>query len=78
MAQLPPDGDWLVQQIGTEIMLIHRYTEQVIVRYDAGTPDAAARAQKTIALNDELSVEQKAFAHFWCGYFYACNAHELI
>jgi hypothetical protein len=28
MAQLPPDGDWLVQQINSEVIIFHRYTDE--------------------------------------------------
>jgi len=27
MAQLPPDGGWLIQQIDGEVILFRRYTE---------------------------------------------------
>jgi hypothetical protein len=76
MAGLPPDGDWLVQQIGGEVILFHRYTEREIVRFDPSDGDAAARAQKDIALCAELDAEQKSFAHFWSGYFYAHAGHQ--
>lgn len=71
MAQLPPDGDWLIQQIGGEVILFQRYTEQEIVRFDPSDANAAAQAQQVIASCDELDQEQKCFAHFWSGYFYA-------
>lgn len=70
MAQLPPDGEWLIQQIGGEVILFHRYTEEEIVRFDPGDPDAAAKAQSVIH-ESQLTDEQKNFAHFWSGYFYA-------
>ena len=74
MAQLPPDGDWLVQQIDGEVIIFHRYTEDEIVRFDPGIPDEAAKAQRAIYDSDRLSDEEKCFAHFWSGYFYA-HAH---
>jgi hypothetical protein len=75
MAQLPPDGDWLMQQIGDEVILFHRYTEEEIVRFVAGDANAAATAQLTIHQDDRLDQEQKTFAHFWSGYFYAHASH---
>ena len=74
MAQLPPDGEWLIQQINGEVVLFHRHTEEEIVAFDPSDVDDCARAQKTIYDSDKLSPEQKCFAHFWCGYFYA-HAH---
>lgn len=68
MAQLP--DDYLIQQIGGEVILYHRYTEAEIVRFDPGNADAAAKAQKVI-YDSPLSDEAKCFAHFWSGYFYA-------
>jgi hypothetical protein len=71
MAQLPPDGDWLVQQIGHEVVVFRRYTEEEIVRFPAHDGKLAAISQKIIHDCDQLDPEQKAMAHFWCGYFYA-------
>lgn len=71
MAGLPPDGTWLIQQIGGEVIVFHRYTEEEIVRFDPSDGNAAAIAQKTIHDSDLLNEEQKNFAHFWSGYFYA-------
>jgi hypothetical protein len=71
MAQLPPDGQWLIQQIGTEVILFERYTEQELVRFNPYDGNDAARAQSAINQLQELTQEQKTFAHFWSGYFYA-------
>lgn len=71
MAQLPPDGEWLIQQIGGKVILFHRHTEEEIIRFDPSDADAAARAQGAIHHCTQLSDEQKTFAHFWSGYFYA-------
>jgi hypothetical protein len=62
---------WLIQQIGGDVILFQRYTEEEVVRFPAGDPDAAAKAQKTIYDDDRLTDEEKCFAHFWSGYFYA-------
>lgn len=71
MAQLPPDGQWLIQQIDGEVILFERYTERELLRFNPSDANASARAQKTIFDLDELNDEQKCFAHFWSGYFYA-------
>jgi hypothetical protein len=71
MAQLPPDGEWLIQQIGEQVILFHRETEEEIIRFDAADGNAAALAQKVIYDSPLLNDEQKCFAYFWSGYFYA-------
>lgn len=70
MAQLPGEG-WLMQQIDGIVILFHRDTEEEIVSFDPADPDAAAKAQYTIHTDPRLGEEQKCFAHFWSGYFYA-------
>lgn len=71
MAQLPPDGEWLVQQIDGVVIVFQRYTEDEVVRFDPRDANASAQAQAVIYNSDRLDPEQKSFAHFWCGYFYA-------
>lgn len=70
MAQLP-NSDYLIQSDNTTIVLIHRYTDEILVMVDATDKDAVAKAQFTIYKLPQLSEEDKAFAHFWFGYFYA-------
>lgn len=65
------DGEWLIQQIGGEVILFREHTEEEIVRFDPADANAAAQAQKVIYESDLLSPEEKCFAHFWSGYFYA-------
>jgi hypothetical protein len=62
MAMLPPDGDWLVQQIGREVVVFRRYTEEEIVRFPAHDGKLAAISQKIIHDCDQLDPEQKAMA----------------
>lgn len=71
MAGLPPDGAWLVQQIGGQVHVFNRYTDEEVVSFPAGDADQAARSQKIIYDSDLLTDEQKCYAHFWCGYFFA-------
>lgn len=71
MAGLPPDGTWLVNQSGGIVRVFHRYTEETIVEFDPSDANAAAQAQHTIYLSNQLDDEQKCYAHFWSGYFYA-------
>ena len=74
-------GNWLIQQIETAeqdengnpvsmVILFEEGTEREIGRFDPADADAAARFQKVI-YDSSLPDETKAFAHFWCGYFYA-------
>ena len=42
-----------------------------VLRFDPTDGDAAAKAQLIIHKTDQLTDEQKCFAHFWSGYFYA-------
>lgn len=71
MAGLPPDGMWVVQSENGEIFVLNQYTEEEVVRFPARDATAAAIAQKTIYESTELTDEQKCYAHFWTGYFYA-------
>lgn len=71
MAQLPPDGRWLIQQESGVVTLFDRYTEEEVIKVDPADADAMAKAQKEIHDDERLDSEQKCFAHFWCGYFYA-------
>lgn len=71
MAQLPPDGQWIMQQIDGEVVLFERYTEIERLRFDPTDANATAKAQQTIHQLFDLSDEQRCFAHFWAGYFYA-------
>lgn len=71
MAMLPPDGNWLIQQINGIVIIFERYTERELLRFDPSDRDATVKIQKTIYELEELDPEQKSFAHFWSGYFYA-------
>lgn len=70
MARLP-SGDYLIQQIGSEVILFHRFTEEEIVRFNPADAASAAVAQGVIAADTRLDKEDASFAHFWSGYFYA-------
>jgi hypothetical protein len=70
MAQLP-NSDYLVQSAAPFIFIVHRHSEEELVKVDATDKDAVAKAQFTIHKLPQLSEEDKAFAHFWFGYFYA-------
>lgn len=69
MARLPSD-EYLIQQIGGQVILFQDGSEREIVRFDPADANACARAQRVIH-DSELSDEDKCFAHFWSGYFYA-------
>lgn len=76
MAQLPSEN-YLVQLIDDDIVLFERYTERELVRFSAQSGDAVARGQKQIYDLKELSDEDKCFAHFWSGYFWAYGSGGL-
>jgi len=69
MARLPSER-YIIQQIGGAVVLFEDGTERELIRFDPANADAAAKAQKDIH-DSELAAEDKAFAHFWSGYFYA-------
>jgi hypothetical protein len=70
MARLPSER-FLIQQIGGNVILFEDGTEAEVVRFNPADANASARAQKAIHDSPELSDEDKCFAHFWSGYFYA-------
>jgi len=69
MARLP-SYRYLIQQIDGQVVLFEDGSEREIVRFDPSDQDAASKAQKAI-FDSELTPEDKCYAHFWCGYFYA-------
>ncbi len=75
MARLPSER-YLIQQIDGVVILFEDGSEREIVRFNLVTPEGEvdfngiAQAQKAI-YDSELSPEDKCFAHFWAGYFYA-------
>lgn len=70
MARLPGER-YLIQQIGGTVILFERHTDSEIVRFDPADADAACKAQLVIHESPGLTAEEKVFAHFWSGYFYA-------
>lgn len=76
MARLCPGSTWLIQQIGGEVILFHEYTEEEVVRFDPSNGNETAQKQKYIHDHPRLTEEEKCFAHFWSGYFYAHAARE--
>ena len=70
MARLA-NGEWLMQQIGGQVILFRDHTEEEVIRFDPSNVNAVAQAQFTISQDARLSPEEKCFAHFWSGYFYA-------
>lgn len=71
MARLVAESSWLIQQIDGLVILFKEYTEEEIVRFHPSDSNAVAQAQKVIYDSDRLTDEEKCFAHFWSGYFYA-------
>lgn len=71
MAQLPPDGQILVQLIGDDVIIFDRNTEFEYHRFNASDGNTTAIAQGEIWHDTRLSEEQRCYAIFWSGYFYA-------
>ena len=69
MARLPCSS-YIIQQ-SSGIVYLENDIGNVIVQFDPADADATAKAQKVIYDSEELNDEQKCFAHFWSGYFYA-------
>lgn len=69
MARLPSE-QYLMQRIGDDVVLFEDGTEEEIVRYQFDSRNATIQAQKVIH-DSKLSDEDKCFAHFWSGYFWA-------
>jgi hypothetical protein len=69
MARLPSE-EYLIQHSDGFVTLFRDHTEEVIVQFNPSDANDAARAQGVIQGSD-LSDEDKSFAHFWSGYFYA-------
>jgi hypothetical protein len=63
-------GEWMLQQVGDTVILFHAETEEEVVRFVAADVNEVSRAQHAIFGYHRMSDEDKAFAHFWCGYFY--------
>lgn len=71
MAGLPPDGRIKIQQNDGVVSIFDSYTDEVFLTFNPHDADACAKAQKNIHDCEKLDDEQKSFAHFWSGYFYA-------
>jgi hypothetical protein len=69
VARLPSE-EYIIQQIDGVVILWQDGTEKEIVRFNVSDSNAVAQAQRTI-FDSALGDEDKCFAHFWSGYFYA-------
>jgi hypothetical protein len=75
MARLP-SGDYLIQCLADgSTCLFEDHTEREIARFDPDDPAHLWSALADIQAS-ELTSEDKAFACFWAGYFYAHNTHQ--
>lgn len=69
MARLPSER-YCIQLVGLDIVLFDEVMQEDVLTIPAQGGPELAKAQRVI--NEyPMSVEDKAFAHFWCGYFYA-------
>ncbi|AEV52007.1 hypothetical protein [Rhodococcus phage REQ1] len=71
MAQLPPDGTLLIQQIDGDVVIFDRHTQEEFYRFDPSTPSSLGPTLGAIWGDDRFDPEQKCFTAFWAGYFYA-------
>jgi hypothetical protein len=69
VAILPSEG-YIINQIDGIVILWESGSEREIVRFDPSDANATAQAQKVI-WDSNLGDEDRCFAHFWSGYFYA-------
>lgn len=69
MARLP-SGEFLVQQIGDDVVVFEGYTERQIARFNPTNAESMLDGIRAISVS-ELSSDDKAMAQFWSGYFYA-------
>jgi hypothetical protein len=76
MARLP-SGQYLIQQIGEEVILFEEITEVEVGRFNPASSIDSAKFQKVIH-DSELPPADKAFAHFWSGYFYGRAAGKIL
>lgn len=85
VARLPSER-FLIQQIGGDVVLYEEGTEEEVIRvplyvkvgdHVQVNADGMARAQHVIHESRDLSAEDKCFAHFWSGYFYAHAARGV-
>jgi len=77
MARLPSEK-FLIQNIGDDVMVFEDGSEREIARWPAKNPDKMVDGMKAVSEDDSLSVVDKAFAHFWAGYFYAHMVYPEI
>lgn len=70
MARLP-SGNYLMQQIGDDVILFEDGSERELVKFYPADRNTIAQTQLTTHELTELSEEDRCFAHFWSGYFYA-------
>lgn len=75
MAQLPPNGDRIIQQTDGKVHLFDRATERDLIEpFDPGNPVQFGPALRSIWVHRDLTDEEKCFAAFWTGYFYGHTA----
>ena len=68
MARLPGE-DLVIQLVDKKIIVFDTSSQEVILEGNANVKEIA-KFQFDIHNSTSLNDEQKAFAHFWSGYFY--------
>lgn len=80
MALLPPTGEFVIQSHDGMVVLSRTHSGEELLVFNSTDAALCAQAQKSIHELSELTDEQKSFAHFWSGYFYAhsnLNSYSL-
>lgn len=70
MAQLP-NSNLLIQQNYGIVSIFDRYSQEVYFHFNPANADETARTMAEIWHDGRMSDEDKCFAIFWSGYFYA-------
>jgi hypothetical protein len=77
MARLPSDR-FLIQCIDDVVIVFEQDGEREIARWPVRDTDKMVDGMKAVSEEDSLSAVDKAFAHFWAGYFYAHMVYPEI
>ena len=71
MAQLPPDGQILIQQNDGIVSIFDQYSQEVFHEFNPSEANETSITMGKIWHDEKLTDEQRCFAIFWSGYFYA-------
>jgi hypothetical protein len=78
MARLSAESSWMIQQNDGMVTIFHEHTQEHLLQFNPGNANETAITQKLIHDLPQLNEEEKCFAHFWSGYFYAHSGAEFV